>query len=280
MNHAELKEFIPPDFELSKYVSTAELSLSGWLENLTARLLAFQACQQSSDTLGEPQKSLIESQVTLNLQHGVVTTSQYSQIINALLEKDTASYSAIVRELTHYDLFSMAKSIELDEMRDLYDEIDTTVYHFLNQSDLGELNTPLSIFSMDDKESSWLEIDLNSSDKEIKTAFNQWLEGKRRTEHAHSETPKNRRNRKFKAFNAVTLRKWHDARVLQYIDVMTWNVINGKSPSYNILGNILFPEAYDLSNKAERVEEVVVPYVHKLMNVSTLRRMVKTSVSQ
>lgn len=119
MNHEELKEFIPPDFELSKYVTTAELSLTGWMENLTARLLAFQACQQSSDTLGEPQKSLIESQVTLNLQHGVVTTSHYSQIINALLEKDTASYSAIVRELTHYDLFSMAESIDLDEMKDL-----------------------------------------------------------------------------------------------------------------------------------------------------------------
>ena len=51
MYRENLEEFIPPGFDLAKYDACINMSLMGWIENISARLLIYLACEKGIDKL-------------------------------------------------------------------------------------------------------------------------------------------------------------------------------------------------------------------------------------
>lgn len=272
-----LQQFIPPNFNLSKYDKAANLELGSWIENLFSRLLSFAASEKALD---EKTKTLIEGITQNNIGHGVLLNSQFSAFLNILILEDDAEHASVVREITYFELFTMSDSLKTEAMSELYSEVKSSIFPLINQKELGKLNDAFPVQSQDEEEHlSWLQIDMNCSDSEITAAFSGWLKQARTK--AESEIKKTKRREiKLKSFNKVTFRKWHDAKVLAYIDLVTWNALKGNKITSKALGDILFPNPRDLRDTTALINDTIKPLAKKLMSLPTLRRMFKVLADQ
>lgn len=269
MNQENLSEFIPPEFDITKYDAAANMELVNWLENLTMRMLGYHAIGKSID---EQTKKLILELTQKNISLGVVLESSYAKILNDMLAEDNAQYASVVRQLTYFDLFSTADGLKTADLEQLYSAVQTNIYPLINQNSLGQLNEFMQIEAMDGKDNlAWLEIDLNCSKNEILDAVSGWVANAKAERQATQKT--NNRERKINSFNLVAFRKWHDARVLAYLDLATWNSLVGNKVTSPILGKILFPDPRDVVGKAGRIDDSSKHYANILTSQASLRRM-------
>jgi len=266
-----LQKFIPPEFNLAKYDEAASMDLINWIENLMVRALVFSSLGKLQD---EKLRHFIVELNTKNITRGIIINSPLIKLFNGLIQDDVIGYSAAVRELTYLDLFDHEDIFKTDGLEVLYSE-----YSFfddiLNKDKFDKLIAPYRpIDSLNETPLSWLEVDLNSSDSEIKDSFTHWLTKTREKQKSDGEKSK-RRDHKLKKLNIVAFRKWHDAKVLAYIDLVTWNSLRGNKPTSFILGNILFPDPKDITDKGRRVDDTVAPYAAELTSLTSLKRMFK-----
>jgi|GEM_PF-1745824 len=270
-----LLKYIPSNFDLSKYNKAANMELISWIENLAMRLIGFSASKNKLALLDTKQKVLIEGFTQKIIDQGVVLSSPYSTILSEILTKDDAEYTSIVRDITYYELFSLSDILKTTDMDKLYSEVKSMFLHLLNQQELGELNDPLPIYrENDDARLSWLEVDMNCSDGEITAAFSEWLKHTRAKELSEISMLK-RREHKLNKFNQVAFRKWHDAQVLAYLDLITWNNLEGNKTTSKIIGDILFPDPKSLRDSTAMINDTVKPLANKLTSPTTMRRMLK-----
>ena len=275
MYSKNLLKYIPQNFELSKYDKAANMELINWIENLAMRLLGFAASKNKLALLDPKQKALIEGLTQKIINQGVTLGSQYSAMLNEMLTKDDAEYTSIVRDITYYELFRLSDILKTTDMDRLYSEVKSIFLHLLNQQELGKLNDPLPTYRENDEARlSWLEVDMNCSDSEITAAFSEWLKHTRAKK--LSEIPMlKRREHKLNKFNQVAFRKWHDAQVLAYIDLITWNNLKGNKITSKIIGDILFPDPKSLRDSTAMINDTVKPLANKLTSLPTTRRMLK-----
>lgn len=274
MYSEQLSKFIPEGFTLEKYQAAANMSLECWLANLSMRFLGYISSKADMDSVDDSQKALIRNINTRNIQNGVITDKRINELLNVLIMHDRSESSSVVKELTYLELFSLADSLKSPELEKLYIETELSTFSVLNQDNAGKLNDFISTSdAYPEDELSFLQIDMNCSDNEIKAAFSGWLQQER--EKRKSDKSSNRREHQMKNFNTVTFRKWHDARVIAYLDLVTWNYLEGNKVTSNMLGKILFPETEirDKRDPNAMVNDTVKPLANKLTDRTTLKRM-------
>lgn len=269
-----LDKFIPEEFNLEKYELAVNMSLECWLANLSMRFLGYISSKADMDSVDDSQKALIRNINTRNIQNGVITDKRINELLNGLIMHDQSESSSVVKELTYLELFSLADSLKSPELEKLYIETEISTFSALNQDNAGKLNDFISTSdAYPEDELSFLQIDMNCSDNEIKAAFSGWLQQER--EKRKSDKSSNRREHQMKNFNTVAFRKWHDARVIAYLDLVTWNYLEGNKVTSNMLGKILFPETEirDKRDPNAMVNDTVKPLANKLTDRTTLKRM-------
>jgi len=256
------------------------MELINWIENLAIRMLSFATSKNKLALLDTKQKTLIEGLTQEAINQGVVLGSPYSKLLNVMLMKDHAEYTSIVRDITYYELFSLADILKTTDMDKQYSEVKSMFLHLLNQQELGKLNAPLPTYRENDEARlSWLEVDMNCSDSEITAAFSDWLKHARTKE--LSETPMlKRREHKLNKFNQVAFRKWHDAQVLAYLDLITWNNLVGNKITSKIIGDILFPDPKSLRDPTAMINDTVKPLANKLTSLIIMRRIFKVVMDE
>ena len=66
--------------------------------------------------------------------------------------------------------------------------------------------------------------------------------------------------------------KWHDLRILAFIDLTLWAELNKKYFTHNQLGNLLYPHEVDV-DVTERVRKVVIPKVDWILKNKVILRI-------
>jgi uncharacterized protein DUF6387 len=276
-----LIQFIPPEFDIAKYDKTANMPIELWMLNILIKLVGYKAYETQVDLSSVPQSDLekVIPALELLIAKGVITEldENFNLMLRDLIDMDKAKYTAQVRELTYYDLFTIIEDLKSGEMEKLYTEKGKSMIPpiaMLLQNKLGKLNETLNIYDKywENSSSSFLKVDLDCTDSEIKSAFSGWLKQKRST--IKKEVLPSR-SYQIKNLNKVTFRKWYDHRVLAYMDLVTWNYVQGNKLTSKIIGDILFPEQRDLKDTTSAVNDTVKPLAAKLTNITTIKRMIK-----
>lgn len=255
-----LEKYIPSGFDLSKYKNTADMHLLDWASNLGKR------CGLKIEILDED----LEELTSENIESGAVSTL----VGGTLGVNGTVS---ILREVTCYQVMAIGDDLEEKlGARTLYSTMPKRDFSQRGKNNL--LNKFISeINGYHDwlmAEPAWLEIDMSCSDKEIQNSFANWLKNKRLEKFAADEKRK-RREYKLKDFSAATLRRWHEARVLAYLDLEAWNYLRGNKITTKIYGDILFPEYKDERDNTAYVNDTVKPLADLLTSQDVLMRMRK-----
>lgn len=251
-----LQTFIPPEFDLAKYKATSNIDLWDWSCNFGKR------CGLSLDIVDE-------DLILDNIENGVfVTKERHATHFNDQI--------SLLREVNGYQVFSMSE--HLDKKMDgkkLYDQIqkndsfertgDSELNHYI--SELDETYDWLML------EPAWLEVDLSCSDIELNAAFAQWLKYKRGI--SDEDKKQKRREYKLNEFSDATLRRWAEARVLEYLDIEAWNVLKGNDITNRLYGEILFPEYRDKRDNTAYINDKVKPLAKLLTRQETIMRMRK-----
>jgi uncharacterized protein DUF6387 len=265
-----LQKYVPPNFDLAKYESAANMELTDWFENLWVRM----GYRATNLVVGEEEAQALKALNQINISRGLLTDGPYYKIMYASFELDQTTQLSIIRDISYIDLFHKADLLKTDELAKLYSETSSFVTSMIDKDRYGKLAEPVRIGGLINEHSlSWLEVDMDCSDSEIKEAFSAWLIRSKQKQKAEKK-PK-RREHKLNNLNKVTLRKWHDERVLAYIDLAMWNELNGTDVTNNIYGKILFPDLRDIRSKEKKVEDTIQQYALELTSPDFLRRVFK-----
>lgn len=251
MNPEHLQKFIPPEFDLAKYEETSQIDLWDWACNLAKR------CGLRYE--------IYDDELTIeNIKSGVFIADKTN-----LRYDDSIS---VVREITVKQVLVMSEELSR--------KIETDKYLHENNED-SELNEFISNTDVNTDwlmaDPAWLEVDMLCSDKEIKTSFENWLKAYRGNNPARHKKLK-RRQSKLNEFSAATLRRWHDARVLAFLDLEAWNFLEGNKITDQNYGDILFPEFKNLRNNSDYIRNTVKPLAEQLSSQDVIMRMRKVFI--
>lgn len=295
-----LLKYIPPNFDLSKYDKAANMELIHWVNNLMNRakplscflnndyeFTEYKCNSENADErnlhdlasgeLGE--KELFERDVIKNILDGALVDESFHSFIQTMFIDETSLANAIIREMNYADLISLDEKNLTKEKRELYSKVEHSMFPSVLEKNLGELTNPIYNYSPDGEvEFSWLKVDMSCSDSEISTNFNEWLKQHRTKE--ESLTKSKRRAHKLKKINKTAFRKWHDAKVLAYIDLVTWNFLNKQKMTSINLGEILFPDPRITSDKAKMIDDTTKPYAERLTSNRFIRRVAKITIDE
>lgn len=295
-----LQKFIPPYFDLANYDATANMELIYWLDNLIKRAKPYKCALYNDDLFdsykfnsdneedgslyefiseGLNEKELFEKDVIQNILNGALLDENVHNFVNVMFLEEDNNFSSIVTEMTHVDLISLEKSKLTNDMKEKYSTVDRSFIPALTEKNFGDLNDPIHSHDINNEiEFSWLKVDMSCSDSEIRVAFNEWL--KQHRDREKSLIQQKRRVHKLKIINETTLRKWHQAKVLPYIDLVTWNFLTNQKVSSNAIGEILFPNPRLASDRAKMVDDTTKPYAEKLTSERFIRRAIKLVVDE
>jgi hypothetical protein len=279
-------QYLPPGFEIAKYHKTSNMALELWLINILIKLVGYKAYEAQADlsSISATEFENLMASLELLIDKALITDldEQFSLLSIDLIKMDKAKYTSQVRELTYYDLFSLADELKSKSIGQVYEEKKNALnprLAIILQNRLQELNEHVSLDNLfwSNTSSALLSVDLDCSNGEIKAAFNDWLKEKRQQQSL--TTSEKRRSYKLNNFNMTTFRKWHDARVLAYMDLVAWNYAKGNKITSKIIGDILFPEYRNNKNTTDTVDDTVKPLVAKLSSITTIKRMIKAFVN-
>lgn len=260
MYREDLQKYMPQEFDLANYDNAANMNLLNWGMNLFCRSILFHEI-----------KELLTEESFEDLIYGTVTFSETEAkgIKDFILGLDKDELLTSVRELRWFEVINMA-----DELNTREDVIAarSNFYDDSGNLDIKSIFEASNSIINNDYDVNWLGIDLHCSDNEIISAFSDWLIQARKKE-LNRELKSRRRDYKIPNLNQVAFRKCHDARILPYIDLVVWNRRVGNKVTSKILGDILFPDPRDLSDKTARVNDTIKPLVNKMLSFSMLKRI-------
>ena len=169
-----------------------------------------------------------------------------------LNDKESSSFKSSVRDAQFIDL--LRAGCENNQIRDFY-TLSSEEMHLVENDFLVPKNENPKILS-----NPILAIDLGVSDEQLKRNFSEWL-GEQRN---NSEF--NLRKRMYKRNDFL---RWIRLRVLPYLDITLILNFEGKSLTLSQLGNILFPDEYDM-DPTQRVRQTLRPLAESLLTNESL----------
>lgn len=295
----ELKKYIPPEFDLAKYKKTANMELIYWFDNLISRAGLFEYYLVNDLTFGEDKREsensanvfaaiandelsseeIFERDVINNLEQGAYINPNMFNYVDAMYVYQNKNTVPIVSNISFYQLLELRNHYITEDLEELYSKVEKSILPSAMVENLGVLNTEICSYNNDGKvDESWLKIDMNCTDKEIKSAFNDWLEQARLKQNKDAKQKKWKH--KVKLLNETTFRKWHDSKVLAYIDIVTWNFLKQNKITYKIIGDILYPDPKNLADKAKMIEDTSHAYACQLTSSLFLTRMLKVALDK
>ena len=265
----DLQKYVPPEFDLAKYDKCRNMDLIEWIVNISSRMYPYLVCTHQEYEVETKQRLLFEQLVDHNILRGAITDSPSQVLLEEIIKHDVRWASPIVREMNFFDLFNLNDVHKTEDRDKLYSEINTRLYPLIPRETLGELDKPIQ----SDCEDSWLRIEMGASKREIQEAFTSWLD-KAKKEQEILNKPEKGHQRIIKNFNDVTFRKWFSAKVLPYIDLVTWNHFQGNKLNDTIITSILFINEKHLDFEPINFLRLTTrPHVKKIMSPETVRRM-------
>lgn len=256
----DLQKYMPRGFDLANYDNAANMNLFDWGMNLFFRSILFHEI-----------KELLTEESFEDLTYGaVILPEDAANIFKELilgLDKDEVLSS--VRDLRWFEVINMADKLNT---RDDVIAARSKFYDDSGNLDIKNIIEASNLTINNDYDVNWLGVDLNCLDNEIISAFSDWLKQARKKEQ-NKEVTNRRRDYKIPNLNQVAFRKFHDARILPYIDLVVWNRRAGNKVTSKILGDILFPDPKDLSDKTAKVNDTTKPLVNKMLSFSMLKRI-------
>ena len=67
-------------------------------------------------------------------------------------------------------------------------------------------------------------------------------------------------------------RKWHELKILPYLDLLSWLMNTGQKMTNSKIGNILFPDEFDI-DLSERIRKVTKPLAKNLVTHQTINAL-------
>lgn len=252
-----LLKYIPPKFDLAKYDATAKLDLLDWLRNIGIKSMHF------DEASGEYRGKDLEERILNSIKQGVIVEGFLSHPtrddVEFIANSEWNEVISVVRDLRAFEINAKSKDLEtVDETKDTF---------AVNYDDKEQANL------------AWVRIDLSCSDKEIVGAFSNWLT-RTRDRMSNEKIEVKRRGYKLKKFSPATLRNWHEARLLAYLDLMSWNILKGQNITSKVIGDILFPDPNDLRDSTAIINDTVKPLSKELTSKETLDRIFKVVVDE
>jgi hypothetical protein len=198
----------------------------------------------------------LEAEVMENIDAGVYTEeAQVREVLDDFVRSYWVDSYALVRDIRSFEV-----QVKADKFQDRIESFDD---EFASEG-----------INEDGSHIAWLEVDLTCSDSEITAAFSGWL--KRTRDKAKNKIPNTKRRKyKLKQFSSATLRKWHDAKVLAYLDLVAWNSLKCNKVTSKTLGSILFPNPKDPRDSTTLINDTVKPLAYELISKNILDRITK-----
>jgi len=223
----ELREFIPPEFDLAKYRTLSNASIESWDYNFSARFFV------------------------------------HADIVDPIVPKITRGYlNDILERLEHYIFFG-----------DI-----TTHPKYTKRSKMHPSINPLQVDYVVDQYSklipklqgsagkeTLLNVNLYESDAVLIEDFKQWLQVER--DKKEVEPLRNH-------YSEAKMRRWHEFRVLAYLDISLWHKLNNITCTNGRMALILYPD--DASGiGAERIRKTTKLMADEILNKQLYKLLFK-----
>lgn len=267
---------LPKSFDLRKYEACAEFGASGWYHNLMMRALR----RNTAATHREAYLDELKRGADHFLENPMVPASDlqegdgYSKNVFRSQIRDQTAYELVSgrwildtygdRQPSYQEAFAtMDREVFGDTKYDeaaekAYDALDVPAWKMMN--DLG----------VDQSGEVVVNVDLFASEDKLIDDFRIWLRATR----AAMNVPSLQRR-----FARSDFDRWHQNRILAYLDLSFWADIHGYRLTNQILGVALFPDEYNVS-LAERIRKVVAPMSLAASSHAYLDALVSQALSE
>lgn len=295
-------DFIPPEFDLIKYRALAGHGARGWLTNLVARLPSFYEPYDdnaglpeiyheglgnlsSADTgidttmykfsgdgelVGIEYPDILCNDINLNIMNGADRLLDVESTTLTFIKKLFSSEA--IKSLTVGELTGLALGVKSNpELRDIFD--------YLDNRDIDDDSVPLEWLSVHHKSASfyaerqlkesnpidYIEVDLRKPSHVLEDEFSIWLEEKRMA----GFLPPAKID---KYITKAKFRKWHDARVIPYLDLLQWNQKHGRKLPHSVAGAIIYSDMSDsdLRNPSSMIADTTLKHMKEMLSRETL----------
>lgn len=243
----QLKDYIPPNFDLEKYHQSVNYNAQQWLTNIFARLPAsFDESESDADPKWN-ENNILTSNNILNLQQGagrlISQDSHEYDFLEALINANQRISSLEVGAAMHLGEIkkhpSLKPFIDWFKQNGEIKEYPFGPYPNFTREWFSLVRSPAIDFIDNDNDPDYrdyAEIDLAKPDLVIKEEFDLWLK-KARTR----ISPLNAGKTKY--LSQAKFRRWFESRALPYIDLLHWNESEGRKLPHEVAGKIIFSDA-------------------------------------
>ncbi len=244
-------------FDISKYDLTKSWECSEWAGNLILRYMLKGMLEQGEAFNGSSKSESSVSHILISVLCNPVSKNKRN--VGGILDRGLPR----LWDRTVLDVFEGRERLDKPVFQDIievanewYRQIDVSgnvpeIPDLLNKSFID------LIYKRFPESHNYEEIvvDLDVSDEHLISDFKNWLAKKR--EVRKSGVPK-------KIISNSDMQDWHQYRVLAFIDIGLFCQFTDTTISHASLGNILFPDDYDI-DVSERIRKVVRPLADRLM---------------
>ncbi|MCX7132720.1 DUF6387 family protein [Aeromonas sp.] len=122
----------------------------------------------------------------------------------------------------------------------------------------------------------WAEVDLNTPDDILISAFRSWLSETRKIQFSEEEET-------ITSFSSEKVReshagRWHSLRVLAYLDLHIIDIASGSKLTHKNYADIIYPDHFDIDT-TEKVRKTLQPRAEQALDVGYLDNLLKTVLS-
>lgn len=129
------------------------MTIELWIVNILIKLIGYKAYETQADlsSISEEEFEKLIPGLELLIDKALITELdvRFCLMISDLIKMDKGRYTAQVRELTYYDLFTIADDLHVGEIGQLYSDIGKSMIPpiaMLLQNKLGSLNEPVDYY--------------------------------------------------------------------------------------------------------------------------------------
>jgi len=262
---------IPDWFSLKNYEFTSSLNAAGWFAQLYPRYLwRYIASLSNNPDLSQFKLGLSNKDAAQEFLSTIVSNSGKLpiEVVRFLVpvldrspESDPYSIKSITVRSVRYLNYDFNNSIP-DKFIEHLDK-DT-----LSPEETALSETPYAIWLAnagytESYEMVPIDVNLSATDEQLKLDFEKWLINFRKLSGKTAES---------KNFSDSKFQRWHKLRLLPFLDLSYWAMLESKSITQPVYGAILFPDEFD-KDTTYKVRTSLIPLAKIIREESTMQAL-------